>query len=75
MDYKTDMDNLNGLMDHFIEEIIITDKDKVMDNFIMLKIQVLAEDFGKRESLMVKVNMFRMVNVINAYGVKVDLQV
>lgn len=40
MDYRTDTDNLNGLMDPFIEEIIIMDKDKVMDSFIMLKTQV-----------------------------------
>ena len=54
------MENLNGNMDPFIEEIIIKDKDKVMDNFIIPKMEVLVKDFGKKESSKDKANMLSL---------------
>jgi hypothetical protein len=71
MDYKMDMANLNGKMVHFIEETIIMDKEKVMGNFIIPKIIVSVEVFGKKAFYKVKANMFnQMESHINAYGMQ-----
>jgi hypothetical protein len=48
MGYKTATASLSGMTVLFIEEITMMDNDRAMENSITLKIQVLAEDFGKK---------------------------
>jgi hypothetical protein len=44
-----DMANLNGKMEHYIEEIILEVYLKVTDSYLMLKIQVFQREFGNEE--------------------------
>lgn len=70
------MVNLNGKMDLFIEEIIIKDKDKAMESFIIPKMEVLVKDSGKKEYFKDKVNMRSLkAKSINVFGNKGKLSV
>lgn len=70
-----DMESSNGLMDLFIEAIITMAKDKEMDSFIILKMELSVKVFGKREFLKVKVSMLKpKAKHINAFGIKVRFQ-
>lgn len=72
VDFKMDMDSSNGQMDQFIEAIIIMAKEKGMDSFTILRMELSVEDFGKKESLRVKVSMLKLKEKpINVSGVKV----
>ena len=71
VDFKMDMDSSNGQMDQFIEAIIIMAKEKEMGSFTILRMELLVEDFGKRESLKAKASMLRpKEKLINVSGVK-----
>lgn len=68
------MDSSNGRTDPFIEAIINKEQDKVMDNFIIPKMEVLVKVFGKKVYLMDKVNMLNpKVKSINVFGSKAKL--
>lgn len=49
MDNLMVMENFFGKMVLFIVETIIKEKDKVTVNFLIVKIQVYLEVFGKKE--------------------------
>lgn len=66
-----DMDSSNGQMDRFIEAIIIMAKEKEMDSFTILRMELLVEDFGKKESLKAKASTLKpKEKLINVFGVK-----
>ena len=44
------MDNLDGKMDQFIEDIIIWESDKDKENIFLENLQVFLEVYGKVES-------------------------
>jgi hypothetical protein len=70
-----DMANLNGKMVHFIEETIIMGKEKVMGNFIIPKIIVSVEVFGKKAFYKVKANMFNHYLKINRIGALITVTI
>jgi len=56
MDAFMVMDSLNGKMVLNIEEIMLVEIVKVMDNFLILKIQAFPKEYGKMEVLLEKDN-------------------
>lgn len=41
--------NLNGQMDHLIEETIIRDFVKDLENILIVKIQAFPKEYGRKE--------------------------
>ena len=44
------MDNLDGKMDQFIEDIIVWESDKDKENIFLENLRVFREEYGKVES-------------------------
>ena len=63
------MDNLNGIMVVYIEEIIIKAKEKASENILIVKIQAYLKGYGEKVSSTVKANIYNLEdNLINVFG-------
>ncbi len=68
------MDSLTGKMDHIIEEVMRKDSGMVTGNFIIQKIKVEAEGFGRMVCFRDKGNMLKRAGCINVFGVAESFQ-
>lgn len=74
MAFKMATDSINGKMGQFIVVTITMASDRVTGSFIILKILLWVEAFGKKESLKDKVSMWKpKAKCLNAFGTKEKL--
>lgn len=68
MAIKVESENLNGRMGHIIEVDMRRAREMEMVNFLIRKIKLKAEDFGRMVHYRDKVNMFKKAKYTNVFG-------